>query len=310
VDRPARGEDSRRTLGVGSEERGDRRRGRQGPPDDGPLGPDGEDGEGCQPDDDGPGRSARRAADEEDGDPEDRREEEGARSVEGGRLPLAGEAGDDRVRGQADGVRPDGGPEGVEEGHGRGRQGDGGELERGTAADTTIGQPGDEREGDGEDEAAVDVRPEEGERHDRPPNTWSVSAELQEPEGRRETDDAEELGPERQARRGDDEGDQEEDRRPARVEATPPIEVEQEPEGDPDESAAEDGEPRPSAGVVDDGEGDLGEPLLVQPGGAGRGEGERVGAEDFASVEDLLSGPDGVGEVDGREGHGEGDEDG
>ena len=140
---------------------------------------------------------------------------------------------------------------------------------------------------------------------------------LDEDQDRRgEQRDREQLGPERERRRGHGEcaeheqgrgargaGDRRATRPRGRDRPRDPQRGEREPERQANERGPQDREAGPAGDLVDAGEEHLRAPLLVEPGRAGDGERPRVDRRDAVAGEDVGAGAELVGEVHRRHRH-------
>ncbi len=160
------------------------------------------------------------------------------------------------------------------------------------------GQPEDDR---AEEEAAVDVRPEEDQERDRPQARRVRAAIGEQQEDHREDGHPEQLRAQRERDRGDEEGDHREQRRAPRAETAQQADRQQAPEDQPDQHCPEDDESGPAGELVDGRQDHLGAPLLVGPRGAGHRERPGVDRRDPATVEHLGARPQVIGQVDARQ---------
>ena len=125
------------------------------------------------------------------------------------------------------------------------------------------GQPEDDRP---EEEAAVDVRPDDDQHRDRP-----EAPRVRVPVDHEQQDDRKDRHPDQlraqpERDRRDHEGRQGQERRGPRGEPPSPPDREQAAEDDDHERRTQEDETRPAGQLVDGGQDDLGAPLLVGPG--------------------------------------------
>ena len=171
-------------------------------------------------------------------------------------------------------------------------------------------EPGQAEDQRCQEEAAVDVGPDQHQRRDRPQQARMGATLRDEEEQHGEERHPERLRPKPERDRRDGEGDEREQRgRPHRQAASPADRVDAA-EDDPDEDGPQQHEARPAAEAVDGREDDLGAPLLVDPRQTRRRERPRVDVRDDAGVQDPVAGADEIGQVDGGEAADQGGEDG
>jgi hypothetical protein len=161
-------------------------------------------------------------------------------------------------------------------------------------------EPGQTEDDRAEEEAAVDVRPQDHEQRDRPQPAGVGSAIGDEEQDDGEDRHAEELGaqPERHGR--DQEGDQRQPGGASGAQTTAQADREQAAEDQRDEGRTEYDETRPPGDPVDRRQNHLGAPLLVRPRQAVDRERPGVDGRDAATVEDLPARPEVVGQVHAR----------
>ena len=130
-------------------------------------------------------------------------------------------------------------------------------------------EPRQDQDQRSEEEAPVEVGPDDHEDRDRPQATGMGPSIDDEQQHDGEDRHPEELRPEGERDGRDDERRERQPRRAARAEAAAARDQVDAAEDDPDQRRPQEDETGPAADAVDAGQDDLGAPLLVDPRGAG-----------------------------------------
>ena len=162
-------------------------------------------------------------------------------------------------------------------------------------------EPDEAENGGREEEAAVEVGPDDRQEGDRPETGRMTAPIRDEHEQDREAGHAQQLRAKREGRGRDGERAKGQERRVPRREAASEPDQQDCPEDATHEPRSKHRQARPATDVVDGREDDLRSPLLVEPRQAVRGERPRVDPRDRRHPDDLVTGAQVVGEVDRRE---------
>ena len=160
-----------------------------------------------------------------------------------------------------------------------------------------VGDPGEPEHGRRQEEAAVDVRPQDSDGDDQPQPPRVRSTIDDEEQRQREQRHRDELRPQRQRGRRDGERAERQPRRGSNAGPLATAQLEDRGRDEPDQGGPEEHEPGPPAHAVDGGQDDLRAPLLVEPRLAGDRERPRVDGRDAAGRQDLLARPQVVRQV-------------
>ena len=162
-------------------------------------------------------------------------------------------------------------------------------------------EPGEAEHDRRQEEAAVEVRPDEHQEGDRP-ETGRMAAPLRdEDEQDREAGHAQQLRAKRKGRGRDRECAEGHERGAPRRQAASEPDQQDRSEDHAHEPRSKQRQTRPATDLVDRRQDDLRSPLLVEPRQPVRSEGPRVDARDRARPDDLVAGAQVIGKVDRRE---------